>query len=349
MKKIVVLLSLLTIAFIGCGDKETSPETEVKNYSLKADTSSLKTEKLSAEEVKDVQLAYNLKKGEKFTYRFSSLSSEEAIVKGPSVMSQSISEERTYIIEMEVKDIESDKTLDVSFYIKSIKVEAFIDGQKISYVSGNKIDSTDAKKFAEYEGLSNNSFGARLKNNGDILELYKLDKIVNKMLEVTGLTDSISATEKEQIKQQLDMGSLRLIVSQIFRKFETGKISLNSEWATPQPTVDLQILTLDNTYIFKIDSFEKLDDDILAVIGAGVESKFKISPDAKKAGYNVKEPKFLAHGKIYYNVTRNLIQKSVSQIDFDFTMTGPVPTQNGTVQLSRYQKKSTRNTLELLD
>ncbi|MHC1739332.1 MAG: DUF6263 family protein [Ignavibacteriaceae bacterium] len=349
MKNYVVLVLFLALAIIGCDNKETSPEGEDKNYSLEEDTTSLKTEGLSSDAVKDVVLEYKLKKGDKFTYRVSAYSSEEATVKGPQIMSQTISEERTYIIETEIKEVESDKSLDVSFLIKSIRVEALIDGNKVSYLSGSKIDSADIKKFAEYEGLYKNSFGARLTSSGEILELYKLDKIVNKMLEITGLKDSVTAEQKSQIKEQLDMGSLRLIVSQIFRKLTSDKVSVNSEWSAPQPTVDIQLLKLDNTYKFKINAFEKFDDDILAVIDAGVESKFTINPDAKKAGFDVKQPKFIAHGKVYFNTTKNLIQKSVSQIDFDFMVSGPVPTQTGTIQASRYQKKSSRNTVELLD
>jgi len=349
MKNYIVFGLFLTLAFFGCENKDTTPENTEENFSLKEDTTSLKTEALTPDAVKDIVLEYKLKKGDKFTYRVSAYSSEVATVKGPQTMSQSISEERTYIIETEVKEVESDKSLDISFLIKSIKVDAIVDGNKISYLSGSKIDFADIKKFAEYEGLYKNSFGARLTSSGEIIELYKLDKIVNKMLEITGLKDSISLEEKKQIKQQLDMGSLRLIVSQIFRKLTTDKVSVNSEWSTPQPTVDIQLLKLDNSYKFKINAFEKFDDDILAVINAGVESKFTINPDAKKAGFDVQKPQFNAQGKIYFNTTRNLIQKSVSQIDFDFMVSGPVPTPTGTIKASRYQKKSSRNTVELLD
>jgi len=349
MKKYLYIL-ILSALFISCGDKKEPVTEKPKEYSLTADTSDLKTTPFDDKSLKDIQLQYRLKKGDKNVYRLTSINQEEAIISAGQTMSQKILEKRGYIITTEIKDVEPDNTLEVAFTFESVSVDADVDGQKLNYQSGKKIDSLDRKKFSEFEALYQNNFSARISPNGDVVELFKIDKIISKMISLTGLKDSVNVEQKKMVQEQIEMTVLRPIVSQIFRKLSTDKVSLNSEWSFPQPTVDLQLFTLDNTYLFKLLSFEKLNDDVIAVMDAGLKTKVNINPEAKKNKIDVKQPKYSADGKVYFNATKNLIQKSITQIRFDIEVTAPMQTQTGQVILgSRIQKKLNKNITELLN
>ena len=50
-------------------------------------------------------------------------------------------------------------------------------------------DTAKIKQFAEFYSLYNNPFSIRFNKNGEVLEVYKADKISNKFLEIKGAAD----------------------------------------------------------------------------------------------------------------------------------------------------------------
>ena len=73
-------------------------------------------------------------------------------------------------------------------------------------------------RFSEYEALINNSFGLRIKQDGEIVELYKTGKIIDKLLALQGLKDSVKPADKKVLQQKMEEAGLKPIVQQVFRR-----------------------------------------------------------------------------------------------------------------------------------
>ena len=104
-----------------------------------------------------------------------------------------------------------------------------------------------------------------------------------------------------------------------------------------------------NTLNFKITGFEKYKESNLAVIDAGLSSQYKISERAKQAKVTVNSPSYKGEGKIYFNLTKGLVEKSKTNNYLTIEMSTMAPSRAGGLQkVTQRQYTKTTNILELL-
>src|SRR5690606_12071726 len=111
---------------------------------------------------------------------------------------------------------------------------------------------------------------------------------------------------------------------QIFRQLPKKSVSVDSSWKFNQPKSKLMVFETDNTTTYKMKSLEKLNNERLAVIDAGLISKFSGNSKLTDRGisYNFEKPKTYADGKIYFNLDKNVIQRSktLTNLKISYTM-----------------------------
>ena len=347
MKKIIFILSIVLLFALGC-DKKNGTTTVQTTKDFNYDSTDIKAQVLDNSSFKDLELRYKLEKGKKYTYRLTTISDEKQTISADTLIKQDVIQTLAYIVSVEVKDVEPDNVMELSFVFESIKLDATANGQKYSYISGKKLDSLDQQRYLEYEAMLNNPFSIRMSPTGEILDVYKTDRIANKVLEMRGVKDSVSAEEKKLFQQDIVNGALKPLIAQVFRSMPSNKVSIDSSWSIKQPLVNLQVFQLDNTHNFQLKQFEKYNDDNLAVINAGLTSKFIISPEAKRNNIDVKNPNYTAEGKIYFNLTKGLIQKSKTRTALNVEISMTLPRKNGPQKMIRKQSSKNINILELL-
>lgn len=350
MKKLSIIFLFTILIFMGCGDnKETqnnTPEQDVTTF----DSTEIKTSSVDASTVGLVKLNYQLKKGNTYNFRLTSIADDNQKITADTVMEQKVVQTITYLINSKVNEVEADGVMEVEFNFKSVKLTADANGKKYSYKSGTVLDSTDKDRYLEYEALVNNPFTVRLDSNGDILDVFRADKIVNKLLELRNMKDSVSAEDKKLLQQDMVEGALKPMVAQVFRKFPSTEVGKDSTWKNVLPEANLQLFTLQTIQNFKLGSFENFNGDNLAVITADVTANYKISPQAKQNKVDVKNPEYRADGKIYFNLSRGLIQKSITTTSMKIQFSVNMPTPQQTMQkVTRTQTTINKNILELLN
>jgi len=250
-------------------------------------------------------------------------------------MTQTFKQNSIYNIELAPLETDQDGTIEISAVINSIKIDALKDGQKMTYESGTIKDSTEKMKYAQYEALDKNPFNIRISKTGEILEIIRMDKIINKFIEINVKANPMNSEQKATLRTNFIDGLLRPLFVQIFRPIPDHSIAKDSTWSIAQPPVEAMVFKLENKNIYKISSLEKLGDDKIAIIDGNLKTVITGNNKAVNQGvsYDFTKPVVTASGKIYFDITKGLIIKAkvITKTVTHFTMEAPSPkgTQKG--------------------
>jgi hypothetical protein len=327
-------LFIITISFIiaGCSKKEEKPLVNKNQYAT--DTSEIKTIPVSNPN-EPFLLKYIYEKGKKYNYRISAFSSDIETMKAESTMTQTFKQNSIYILELTPLETDQEGTVEISSVISSVKIDALVDGKKITYESGTVKDSSEKIKYAQYEALAKNPFSIRVSKTGEILEIMRMDKILNRFFEINVKASSMNSEQKASLRNNFIEGLLRPLLNQIFRPIPDHSIARDSSWSITQPPVEAMVFKLENKNIYKISSLEKLGDDKIAIIDGSLKTVITGNNKAVDRGvsYDFTKPGVTAIGKIYFDITKGIIIKSKvnTKTNTHFTMKAPSPkgTQKG--------------------
>ncbi len=352
--KILLTISLLSIFIFASCQKEKS-ENETKDESPKELTSSfdstaLKTTAMDANEDQSFLLRYKFVTGETFKYRLTTIAQSEQSIVADTTMSESMSQTIIFILNFKTLSIDQDSVAELECLFSSINLKASARGNEVTYQSGTQMDSTERVKFAEYESFINNPFNLRIGKLGEILEIYKTDKLMNKFLELRGLSDSLNAQQKIMASQELTNKSIKPLVSQIFREVPSHKMSVDSTWNQKRESMPIMVFQVDYENQYKVASLEMLGDDKLAVVSGSVKTTVIGDPNYTERGvkYDFDKPKSTATGKIYFNVNTGMVQKSRTQSRMENGYRMEMPTPEGIKKGSAKEISTNVNVIELL-
>lgn len=348
-KYAIILLITLTVFYTGC--KKPSVKSEQPSAAAATvDTSELKTTVLNDAEANNLTLRYKPEEGKTFYYRLTSVTEETGKIIADTTLYPKSLQTVTYSIQVKANDIEDDGTVDALFTVSAVKLSVDMDGKKIEYFSGDKNDQSKREKFLEYEGIINNTFGARVKSNGEILELYKTDKIINRLLSLRKISrDTIPAQEIEAFEQSIVMSGLRPIVRQVFREFSKGPVSKNSIWDVAQQPMNLQVVAFENKAVHTFNGVEQLGSEKLANIAIKLEAKSMQNPELAKRKMSVSKSTLTGDGKLYFNLNKGMFQKNKTIMVLALAMKGVAPTAKGLQNYSTDKTTTSTYYLELLD
>jgi hypothetical protein len=256
-------------------------------------------------------------------------------MKTDSTRNQNFKQNSVYILELSPLETDQEGTIEISTVISSIKIDAWMDGKKMTYESGTVKDSADKIKYSQYEALIKNPFSIRISKIGEILEIMRIDKIVNKFFEINIKAKAMNSEQKDVLKTNFTNGILRPLFIQIFRQIPDHSIAKDSTWSITQQPTDAMVFELETQNVYKIASLEKLVDDKIAIIDGSIKTVISGNNKAVNQGvsYDFSKPVITASGKIYFDITKGVIIKSKvnTKTNMHFTMEAPSPkgTQRG--------------------
>ena len=313
------------------------------------DLSKIKATPLAESESQNLIFKYNLTKGASYSYKLTSITEDAGSLVADTVISGKNSQNLIYTVSFTTNEIDEDNVFDITFTVKSINLTANIDSKTITYQSGSQLDSLDKLRFSEYEAIVNNSFGLRLKSDGEIVELYKTGKIIDKLLAIQGDKDSVKPADKKLLQQKMEEGGLKPIIQQVFRKLNSAPISKGNSWAIEQPFLNLGIVGFDFKNIFTVKSVDKFNDFKVATLAVKIDAQSKLSPQAKKTTLKVNKAELTGEGTIYFNLSKSIIHQSKTKVVLATAVNGVVPTPRGPKKLSTQKTVTTTNILELIE
>lgn len=348
--KFLLSIALLFLISAGCSDDKKEPAKKISSENInKIDTTDITTTPVANPD-QNFLMRYKLEPNKDYKYRIATITDNSQTIQVDTTISQITKQTMIYLLDIKLVEIDSDSVFDIVCTINSIKSDANANGQNFSYQSGVTTDSMELLRYSNYESLINNQFNLRVNNIGEIVDIYKTDKIISRYLELQKLTDSLSTEEKTLLKEQIIEGAIRPLLSQVFRKLPEKSVAKDSDWKVSQPPSSFLVFQLQNNNIYTVTSLEEFDEDKVAVINAEVDSKITGDQKLTEQGvtYEFNKPVSEASGKIYFNVDKGCVQKSriKSKISISFTMEGDTP--QGKQKGSRSDVMEYTNIVELL-
>ena len=346
------LLTIIVLGFIliSCGEKNDQPEKKLSDkekYTF--DSTDVKSDGID-NTGKPFLIQYKLQKGNSFQYRLTTISDNVQKITVDTTITSNVNQKVVYLLDINVKDVDEEGTTEVEMVISSLKLDALANGQVFGFEAGKDKDTAKIKQFAEFEALHNNPFSVRFNKKGEVLEVFRADKISNKFLQLRGAIDTISTEDKNLVKQDLINNVLNPLVTQIFRKVPEKEVYKDSTWETQQKPIALMVYQINYVNKYKLESVEKLKDDRIAVIDAGIS--FTYSGQSKvnqgNVAYSFQKPISTAEGKIFFDVDKGIQIKSRTKTKLEISYTMEANTPQGKQKGKRTDVIGNTNILELL-
>jgi len=347
MKHLLILLLFIFI-LVGCKKEDNKPVESADKYAT--DTTEIKTTQLENQN-EQFYIKYAFDKGKDYEYRLTNIAENtQTINANDTLLSQRVKQTLTYLIKLKVLDIDVDSIYEVSFTITSVKLEADANGEKFYFESSTSKDSMARVRYSEYVAVLNNPFNIRVSKTGEIVEIYKADRIVNEFLKLKGAADSVTTAEKDYLKKDMIERALKPIVVQVFRQLPNKMMAKDSLWTNPQEPTKLMVFQVQNTSTYKIKSLELFNNDKIAVIDAGLKTNISGNNKVTDRGatYVFNKPTTYAEGKIYFNLAKGCVQKSKTNSKIQISYSMEVPTPKGIEKGMKSEIVLNTNILELL-
>ena len=351
MKYIFIILLFFT-TLVSCSEKNGKKTIGEQKEKYSVEASEIKATPLF-EPNKSYNLNYSLEKNKTYKYRLSTTSTDHQKIFTPdTTLNQTINQSAVYLAGINLKNIDKDSILEINCNVSSVKIniQQLPSQNSVSYESGVTPDSIVKQRFAEYDALVNNEFSVRISRFGEVSDIFRVESILNKYLSLKGATDSVTSTEKDQLRMGIIESVLKPLVIQIFRQLPKNSVAVDSSWSFSQPPTQLIVFRSENTTTYKFTGLEKSGNDKLAVIQAGLITKITGDNTLTKNGvvYNFKKPETHADGKIYFNLSEGVIQKSKTSTKINLSFSMEMQTPKGKQKGNREEETTATNTVELL-
>jgi len=353
-KHVLILLTIMfSLTIIQCSSETENKEDKEKlDFAVKEfDSTDLPTTNIEViTENNNFSLAYNFKEGESFSYRLTTLSHTKRSMKTDSLMSNILDQKIIRILKFNTISVENDSIAEVKCNVTNISVEVDVNDEKITYQSGGGLDSAKGTKFIEHEGLVNNPFHFRITKYGELLDVFKVDNVTDRFLDLSGIKDSVKIEEKTIFKNEIVNNLLKPLLGQIFRELPTQQLEVESTWDKVLDPAPVLVFQLQYTNHYKVSKLEMLNNDRIAIINGiattAVEGETKHTN--KGVNYVFQKPVSEASGKLFFNLDKGMVQKSKTKTYLEISYTMEMPSPQGVKTGISSEIMAHNNILELL-
>jgi len=347
MKKKIAALTVIIflIALFGCSKEEQ----KLNNQPIVSEKqiSSLKSTSIPGQKT---FLKYKFEKGEKIRYKLTSLSSTEQTIKADSSLKSTGTQTLTYFFDIEVLEVDADNIAELSFNITQVIYDGIINGQKTHYDSKSVLTKEEKAKYIDFETITNTPFRERVNQKGEVLEITRLDKMVDKMISVQPDMQKMTGEQKAQLIKNLGDGELKPRTQLLFRELTSSEVGKDSTWQKSTPAT-IAVFQMDNAIRYKVADFVKVDDDYAVKLNADLAVKWTGNKKASNNGINYlfDDPKVSGGGMILFNIDKGRIIRgeTTTNIEMNVQITGKDAAQK-IQKASRKDFSTNKNTVELL-
>jgi hypothetical protein len=343
--KPIYFIALFALGFIfGCRNEEKKAEPLSGDLSSTRETNFTKPVQID----EGVYLLYVLNKGTTLKYKMHNYNKSTQSIVTDSTISQSMVQNIEYFFTIKIQDKEESGNLSINFVCDQIKAKGESSlGEKLNYDSRNPPeDSLERKKYINFEVLVDADFSARISPTGEIIDIFKTDKILEKI--VSGAPKLLTPAEKAQLRSDIQQAVLKPLIQQIFKTTTDKKMNIDSSWTLHYPS-QISVFELENSAHYKLKNFYEKDNSKIAEIDATLSVKSKGKSDFTEEGvnYSFEKPITSGTGKLYFDLNRKCIKRSESNVSFELVLKMK-EIQSGK-EAKRIDKVETRNITELLN
>jgi len=342
MKKLLAIILALFL-IIGCSSDEKKENNEgsenVSEHNFITD---------AAVKNRTFDLSYKFPKGEKLSYKLTSVAKTTQKVETDTLVTQEVTQTIDYLFDIESLGKDGDN-YNLKVEIKSIKLNTNFNGETLSYDSENSEGNSNPKDYAEYAALAHTNYNVTINPQGTILQVDNVEDVINNFLKIKEVP-SITDEERTQFRQQMKSQAIQPLTQQMFKYLPEVDIKVDSTWSMSYQS-DLGVYKLNNTATSSFKGVQEKDGDSLAVIKTdlAVEPEGDGNISQNNIQYSFSEPKVSGFADILFNISGGYIVKSesTSQTEMNLTVTGNDPTV-GQQTAHRTDFAVNKNYLELI-
>jgi hypothetical protein len=309
-----LLFVLLLLFVVGCGKKEEKPVNKENPEIL----SLIKKDSLTGKE--EVMMKYIVKKGDTFFYKMTARTATTE--NSPATEGKDVSQDNeiNYFYTKEVQDVDASGIITYKVQYDSITINAQVEGKTIKYNSNINDTIKSNPAFIQYNAVIKEPFFIRVKNNGEITDIYGLEKIHENLFKALG--DTLKEEEKQTIKDSFGKESIKEILQQEYQMFPDHPVDVDSSWVKSYNT---QLLFFDavNSARYTLKSIEDKDDQKIINIDAVQNVEF-LNKEVKQRGvkFVIENAETSGTGKIAFNLNRGCItsKETTTKLDLDMRL-----------------------------
>jgi hypothetical protein len=295
-------------------------------------------------------LSYKFSKGDKFKYKLTTITTSEESIQADSSMKAKSVQTDTYVMEFEVVDVEADKIAEMNVTFTTMKVDADANGQKINFDAGKNPSKEDQQKFWQYYIQYQIPFRARINSKGEVLEVSRLDKMIDRMNSLQPQKRELAAQEKVKLSQELGESVIRPLTQLVFRELPKKQLAKDSSWQKVYPS-QLSVFKIINSAVFKVEKLSKVNDDNIINIDVKLDVTWQGEKKGQQQGikFDFDDPKVSGDGFITFNYDKGMINKSETSTTVELVarIEGKNAMQK-TVKTVRKDFSTNKNIIELL-
>lgn len=306
----------LAACFISCGKKDDSKTDGKRNDSL---VNSLIRKDPSGKD--KVMMKYIVKKGDKLSYRMTAKTStmdNSPATNGKDVVQDN---EINYVYTKEATEVDGTGIITYRVNFDSISISAKQDSQFVVYKSNVKDSVQSNPAFLQYNSVVNVPFFIRVSAEGEITDVYGIEKIYENLFKALG--DTLKEEEKAQIKESFGKEQIKEILQQEYQTFPKNEVPVDSNWVKTYNT-QLLVFNIVNSAKYTLKGIEEKDGAKLCKIDAMLTVDF-LNKEATEKGMklSITNSETSGSGKITFNLTRGCItsKETMTTLKLDLKMT----------------------------
>jgi hypothetical protein len=312
-----ILFVLLFITLQSCNNKK---ENETKKDTSKNNSELVKQD----DKGQKADLRYAPKIGDKF--RYSMIAETISTENSPATKEKDETSEQKmiYFYSQEVSEISGTGVITYKMKFDSISISTRISSggeSETQTYNSNVKDSVYSKPgYIQYNALVGQDFKLRVSAQGEIYDVYELEKIHDNIFKALG--DTLSPQDKESIKNSMGSEALKNIIQNQFQKFPGNEVYKDSTWTFNLET-SLLIFPIKNILNYKLIDIKKDNGEFICSIEANLGIDF-ISKEQKENQLTAKivDSKAGGSGNVTFNLSKGCIvsKKTNTNINIDMKL-----------------------------
>lgn len=315
MKKSIILAIIISIFALGCKkeSEKKEPESEIKVI----DTTNIKPIKVQ----ENISLIYDLNKNTDMKFKLTTYQKSSQTLHLDSLVTGYVEQNVEYFVNASIKEKESNGNLAIDFSIEKVKANIKSStGESLNYDSDNPpTDSLKKLQTKTFDVIAKANFSARISPTGEILDIYRIDSIIDKL--IAEAPRKPSTEERFQITNDVSQGLIRPLIQQIFRNVTNKKLNIDSVW-TQTYTTQLSVFEIENTATYRVAKiFESTGKRLVEVEGSlKINAKGKQDYTEGNINYKFYKPRVTGISKSYFDLDKKCFRSSVADVTFELVV-----------------------------
>ena len=316
---ILVVIFMTFVIISGCDEKKENASDNKKNESSGSVNSDLikKDEKGTR-----ISLLVKPKKGDVFKYKMNAKTTSKE--KSPLTENKEMTSTQDifYYYTEEVNDVTANGIITYKIKFDSISITSSVSTNdsslSLNYNSNVKDSVYSKPDFIQYNSIMNEDFYARVSQNGEVSEIYGMEKIYENMFKALG--DTLSNEQKQSLKESFGNDAVKAVLQQQFQMFPDNEVYQDSTWTRSYET-QILIFPVKNILSYKLKEIKEENSQTLLAIEAELAVEF-IEKELKDKSmtYKVEDSKTGGKGNILFNLSKGCVTRKETNTNIELNM-----------------------------